>query len=45
MTLTKDSAIVRIWARAITAGKKSIEDVPQAFGMRAAVQEALNDRS
>lgn len=40
-TLDENSMVVRIWARAVQRGEKTIEDVPTCFGMREAVKKRL----
>lgn len=39
--LDENSMIVKIWAKAIKRGEKTIEDVPTCFGMRDAVKKRL----
>lgn len=41
-TFTKDSGLVKMWARYIQAGKKTIDDVPDISNLREVVEEVLN---
>ena len=41
-TFTKDSGLVKTWARYIQAGKKTIDDVPDISNLREVVEEVLN---
>ncbi len=43
---TKESAVVKnAWVPMILAGKRKLEEVPEAFGLKAAVEEALQEIS
>ena len=44
-TFTKDSGLVKMWARYIQAGKKTIDDVPDISNLKEMVQERLSDET
>lgn len=44
-TFTKDSGLVKMWARYIQAGKKTIDDVPDISNLKEMVQARLSDET
>lgn len=42
MVLTRNSGLVKIWARKVRSGEKTLEEVPKLYNLHEAVKEYVN---